>query len=210
MEKAKQLVADAAVAVDKAAAAIVSTLGLDFTDEDTKRELEEGPARYAAYLRRITQLFLVKGRLIAYTSDIGESVRPVVPASVVRLAYGITWAYVGVDVVYNTCEEKAKGSPPMAVLRTGVHALTFQSIASVLVPSVIIHQVVHSADNLTKRFPKFMAGGMVARWLPSLVGLAFIPLMPFIDEPVEHLIDKGFDKAWPKADAPPEGEKKKH
>jgi len=58
--------------------------------------------------RRITQLFLVKGRLIAYTSDIGESVRPVVPASVVRLAYGITWAYVGVDVVYNTCEEKAK------------------------------------------------------------------------------------------------------
>ena len=28
----------------------------------------------------------------------------------------------------------------MAVLRTGVHALTFQSIASVLVPSVIIHQ----------------------------------------------------------------------
>jgi len=34
--------------------------------------------------------------------------------------------------------------------------------------------------------------------------------MPFIDEPVEHLIDKGFDKAWPKADAPPEGEKKKH
>ena len=38
--------------------------------------------------RRITQLFLVKGRLIAYTSDIGESVRPVVPASVVRLAYG--------------------------------------------------------------------------------------------------------------------------
>jgi len=46
--------------------------------------------------------------------------------------------------------------------------------------------------------------------LPSLVGLAFIPLMPFIDEPVEHLIDKGFDKAWPKADAPPKGEKKKH
>ena len=54
MEKAKQLVADAAVAVDRAAAAIVSTLGLDFTDEETKRELEEGPARYAAYLRRAT------------------------------------------------------------------------------------------------------------------------------------------------------------
>ena len=54
MEKAKQLVADTAVAVDKAAAAIVSTLGLDFTDEDTTRELEEGPARYTAYLRRAT------------------------------------------------------------------------------------------------------------------------------------------------------------
>ena len=53
--------------------------------------------------RRITQLFLVKGRLIAYTSDIGESVRPVVPASVVRLAYGNHRAWRAVPVC---CERR--------------------------------------------------------------------------------------------------------
>ena len=83
----------------------------------------------------------MKGRLIAYTSDVGESFRPVVPRSIVRLAYGVTWAYVGVDVAYNTAEEHLRGSSPITVLRTAVHAATFQSIASVLVPSVVIHQV---------------------------------------------------------------------
>ena len=34
-------------------------------------------------------------------------------------------------------------------------------------------------------------------------GLALIPLMPYIDEPVEHVIELAFDKAWPKEGPPP-------
>ena len=34
-------------------------------------------------------------------------------------------------------------------------------------------------------------------------GLALIPLMPYIDHPVEHAIDVGFEKAWPKEGPPP-------
>ena len=119
---------------------VVKRLGIHI-DDDVGKELEEGPGRYAAYARRIAQVFLVKGRMIAYTSDLGESFRPVMPRSLVRMAYGITWVYVGVDVAFNTAEEHVKGSPPLTVLRTAVHALTFQSIASVLVPSIVIHQV---------------------------------------------------------------------
>ena len=128
--------------------------------------LEEGPLRYVVYARRAVQAFLVKGRLIAYTSDVGESVRPVVPPSVVRLCYGITWAYVAVDVGYIGFEEHDKGSPPTTVARTVVHTTTFQVIASVLVPSLIIHQAVHMAQQGCQRLPT----GRVAMWLPSLVG----------------------------------------
>ena len=128
--------------------------------------LEEGPLRYVVYARRAVQAFLVKGRLIAYTSDVGESVRPVVPPSVVRLCYGITWAYVAVDVGYIGFEEHDKGSPPTTVARTVVHTTTFQVIASVLVPSLIIHQAVHMAQQGCQRLPP----GRVAMWLPSLVG----------------------------------------
>ena len=155
--------------------------------------LQEGPARYVVYARRAVQALLVKGRLVAYTSDIGESIRPVVPPWLVRLCYGITWGYVAVDVTYNTAEEYLRGSPPEIVARTAIHAATFQTIASVLVPSLIIHQVVHLAQRATKSMPP----GPVARWAPSLVGLALIPLLPYVDEPVEHLIDKGFELAWP-------------
>ena len=69
--------------------AAVKRLGLE-PDEKGKEELEEGPARYAAYARRFAQVFLAKGRMIAYTSDIGESFRPVVPPSVVRPQSGAT------------------------------------------------------------------------------------------------------------------------
>jgi len=167
--------------------------------EDDLLALEDGPLRYVVYARRAVQAFLVKGRLVAYSSDVGESVRPVVPPSVVRFCYGITWAYVAVDVGFNGFEEQSKGSPPTKVARTVVHTTAFQVIASVLVPSLIIHQAVHMAQQGCQRLPP----GNVAKWLPSLVGLALIPLMPYIDHPVEHVIDVGFEKAWPKEGPPP-------
>ena len=134
--------------------------------EDELLALEDGPLRYVVYARRAVQAFLVKGRLVAYSSDVGESVRPVVPPSVVRFCYGITWAYVAVDVGFNGFEEQSKGSPPTKVARTVVHTTAFQVIASVLVPSLIIHQAVHMAQQGCQRLPP----GNVAKWLPSLVG----------------------------------------
>ena len=134
--------------------------------EDDLLALEDGPLRYVVYARRAVQAFLVKGRLVAYSSDVGESVRPVVPPSVVRFCYGITWAYVAVDVGFNGFEEQSKGSPPTKVARTVVHTTAFQVIASVLVPSLIIHQAVHMAQQGCQRLPP----GNVAKWLPSLVG----------------------------------------
>ncbi|PGG97566.1 hypothetical protein GX51_07260 [Blastomyces parvus] len=54
--------------------------------------------RYAAYTTRIRTILLSAHRYVAYTSDIGESFRPVAHPWLVRSAYGISWAYILGDV----------------------------------------------------------------------------------------------------------------
>ncbi|KAJ5389465.1 uncharacterized protein N7496_000533 [Penicillium cataractarum] len=56
------------------------------------------PYRYAAYAQRIRTILLSAHRYVAYTSDIGESFRPVAHPYLVRSAYGISWAYLLGDV----------------------------------------------------------------------------------------------------------------
>ncbi|WEW59346.1 hypothetical protein PRK78_004816 [Emydomyces testavorans] len=58
----------------------------------------ETPYRYAAYAARIKTILLSAHRYVAYTSDIGESFRPVAHPWLVRGAYGVSWAYIFGDV----------------------------------------------------------------------------------------------------------------
>ncbi|KAI9741678.1 MAG: hypothetical protein M1834_000063 [Cirrosporium novae-zelandiae] len=79
-------------------------------EEDTKwwDRINEGTAadstgtsfRYAAYATRIRTILLSAHRYVAYTSDIGESFRPVAHPWLVRGAYGVSWAYILGDVGY--------------------------------------------------------------------------------------------------------------
>ena len=54
--------------------------------------------RYAAYATRIRTIMLSAHRYVAYTSDIGESFRPVAHPYLVKSAYGISWLYLIGDV----------------------------------------------------------------------------------------------------------------
>ncbi|MCJ1479442.1 hypothetical protein MMC13_008128 [Lambiella insularis] len=54
--------------------------------------------RYAAYASRARTILISAQRYVAYTSDIGESFRPVAHPWLVRGAYGISWAYLVGDV----------------------------------------------------------------------------------------------------------------
>jgi len=54
--------------------------------------------RYAAYANRIRTIMLSAQRYVAYTSDIGESFRPIAHPWLVKGAYGISWAYLIGDV----------------------------------------------------------------------------------------------------------------
>ena len=58
----------------------------------------DSSVRYAAYANRLRTIMVSAHRYVAYTSDIGESFRPVAHPNWVRAAYGISWAYLIGDV----------------------------------------------------------------------------------------------------------------
>lgn len=68
--------------------------------EGRAQESTDSSLRYAAYGSRIRTILMSAHRYVAYTSDIGESFRPVAHPWLVRSAYGISWLYVGGDVAY--------------------------------------------------------------------------------------------------------------
>lgn len=67
---------------------------LDSSSTDTT----DTPYRYAGYATRIRTLLQSAYRYVAYTSDIGESFRPVAHPWLIRTAYGVSWAYILGDV----------------------------------------------------------------------------------------------------------------
>lgn len=56
--------------------------------------------RYAAYASRVRTILLSAHRYVAYTSDIGESFRPIAHPYLVKGAYGVSWAYLAGDVAH--------------------------------------------------------------------------------------------------------------
>lgn len=68
--------------------------------DGTAPESTETSVRYAAYASRVRTILLSAHRYVAYTSDIGESFRPVAHPYLVKGAYGVSWAYLIGDVGY--------------------------------------------------------------------------------------------------------------
>eukprot|EP00959_Pyramimonas_sp_CCMP1952_P025097 526589-Pyramimonas_sp.AAC.1 len=172
--------------------------GLDDADFEDLRVTRDTPFRYAAYLARANKIFTVKAQIMfrhassairyaAYSSDVGEALRPVLSPRWVNATYGFAVSYVIGDISYHGyLESQRKGDVTKAV----AHATVFQLLASLVIPAVLIHQVVHVAH---KGFHKL---GRYTKWGPSIVGLSCIPLMPLIDQPIEHAVDKAFDTYW--------------
>lgn len=71
---------------------------MDSSDSSSSVDSTDTPYRYAAYANRVRTILLSAHRYVAYTSDIGESFRPVAHPWLVRSAYGISWAYLLGDV----------------------------------------------------------------------------------------------------------------
>jgi len=151
--------------------------------------------RYAAYLARLRNIAVaVKGvsRYLAYTSDVGEAFRPVVPVRIVQAAYAISWLYVGTDVTIEGYREHNNGGSNTEVMRTVLSRSIFQSLASMGLPAFAIHTQVHMASRVFQKVGRFQ------KWGPTVAGLALVPFLPYMfDHPVEFVVEKTFDTLWP-------------
>ncbi|KAI9844825.1 MAG: hypothetical protein M1837_005243 [Sclerophora amabilis] len=79
--------------------------------------------RYAAYATRFRTILISAQRYVAYTSDIGESFRPVAHPYLVKGAYGVSWAYLIGDVSHEGYKAYHRNQ---RILNPGLAAATAQ------------------------------------------------------------------------------------
>ncbi|KAF9283498.1 hypothetical protein BGZ68_005318 [Mortierella alpina] len=160
-------------------------------------ELEQGeidtvetPARYLAYLARYKNLFMASSRYLAYSSDVGEAFRPITTPVFVNAMYGVSFAYVGFDVAYEGYKAKIAGASNDVVGMTVVKRGIFQGLASLLMPAITIHTVVHQSGKIFKN----SANATLKKWGPTAIGLCVVPALPIMfDHPIETAVDKVFE-----------------
>jgi len=179
--------------------------------------------RYAAYASRFRTILLSAQRYVAYTSDIGESFRPIAHPNMVRAAYGISWAYLVGDVsyegykAYQRNQQTLLGSVGKASSLADVPAAAehpsqpgkvapidhwgtvmaeravFQSVASMGLPAFTIHSIVRYSGRALKN----VKSPRLRTWGPIGLGLAAVPALPFLfDKPVEHATEWIFHKGF--------------
>jgi len=131
--------------------------------------------------------FLKRFRILAYASELGESLRPIIPRSFVRALYGVSWGYVIIDTGFNTMMAYDVGKE--AAIYTCVDRSIFHTFASMAFPAYTIHSIVRYSGRFL-RF--FFRGTKIARFGPTIIGIACIP---YIIHPLDHLADYLMDRS---------------
>ncbi|KAJ1627722.1 mitochondrial 18 KDa protein-domain-containing protein [Pavlovales sp. CCMP2436] len=124
-------------------------------------------------------------RLVGYSNEVGEAFRPLISRTAVHGSYALAFAYVIGDAADKASKAgqkaKAQGEPPaLQMLTTAADVISWQTIASVAVPGMIINRVVALAGFAFRR------AGRPPGWGPTFIGLATVPL---IVKPIDHATD---------------------
>ncbi|OCB84599.1 hypothetical protein A7U60_g8586 [Sanghuangporus baumii] len=184
---------------------------------DRNADTTNSDARYLGYAARLRTAVRAAHRYLAYSSDVGEAFRPVVPRWVVRTAYGVSWAHfrgeraqkdflnveltddsnLSRDVSFETWKAKRRGPNPLEAATLTEHqrlALaavkrgTFQVVASMAFPALTIHTLVRYSGRAMSRIPRLSP--RTRAWGPTCIGLAAVPFLPYIfDKPIEEATD---------------------
>ncbi|KAG6013932.1 hypothetical protein E4U54_006109 [Claviceps lovelessii] len=182
--------------------------------------------RYAAYATRIRTILLSAHRYVAYTSDIGESFRPVAHPKLVRAAYGISWLYIIGDVShegYRAYWHNQRILNPQLRLTSRQEKITGLSAAHSgdLAPGVVspledwrtvmvqrgLFQslasmglpafTIHSIVRYSGQALKTVKNPAIRTWGPIGLGLSVVPFLPrLFDEPVENAVEWAFHKGF--------------
>ena len=190
----------------------------DLITSGKAEESTDSNLRYAAYASRLRTIMISASRYVAYTSDIGESFRPVAHPYWVRAAYGVSWAYLVGDVSHEgykaylrnqkvlnpPTDLTAPGAPQAMVAPGKVAAIddyrarmaeraVFQGLASMGLPAFTIHSIVRYSGRAMKNVKNVK----IRTWGPIGLGLAAVPALPYMfDKPVEQATEWVFHKAF--------------
>lgn len=122
---------------------------------------------------------------------VGEAFRPLIAPRLVLGSYAVSVAYVLGDTYDKAAlagrQARAQGlNPTPLVMTSALDVLSWQSIASVAAPGLIINRAVAIAGAALR------AVGRQPGWAPTIIGLAAIPL---IVKPIDALTDALLDRS---------------
>lgn len=184
---------------------------------------QESNLRYAAYANRFRTILLASHRYVAYTSDIGESFRPVAHPYLVSLGYGVSWLYILGDVLFESWKVKLKSEgryvndlmpwnypypkpdpeAAKAFQETHTHlvdsdwkiAAVKRGLFQTIASMGLPAFTIHSAVRYSSVLFKNTKIKSLKTYGPVGIGLGIVPLLPYVfDEPVEMAVDWVFDK----------------
>jgi fission process protein 1 len=137
-------------------------------------------------------------RPFAYTSEVGEAFRPVIPRFLVNTAYGISIAYCFVDTGVKL--NNMKHEPHIEIMKKACDMVVWHGFASMILPALTIHTVVKKSkayinyldretfSTLSAKYNKTPPSNFVKvkPFIPTAIGLSIIP---FIIHPIDKSVD---------------------
>ena len=130
-------------------------------------------------------IILKKIRLIAFSNEVAESFRYQFPM-LIKPLYMISFGYIGFDIFHNIAINVNRGKTEM--FYSGLDSTIFHAVASMAIPSVIIHQSVGWSK---KFFNHYKFSSKVSIRAPICIGIGLIPL---IIHPIDEAVHKGMVK----------------
>jgi fission process protein 1 len=131
---------------------------------------------------------MAHSRPLAYASEMGESVRPLVPVALVRLLYGVSWGYVILDTSLKTYS--VKDQPTNIMTTYAMDTAIWHTFASMALPAFTIHSIVKYSGKILQKFVN--PASKIGRFGPTFFGMASIP---FIIHPLDHFTDWAMDNS---------------
>lgn len=130
-------------------------------------------------------IILKKVRMLAFSNEVAESFRYQYP-QLIKPLYLISFSYIGFDIFHNVAININRGKTEM--FYSGLDSAIFHGVASMALPSLIIHQSVGGSKKLLNRL-KF--GSKVCVRVPIAVGVGLIPC---IIGPIDRAVHRGMVK----------------
>ena len=142
-------------------------------------------------------------RYAGYANEVGESFRYQFPKAVMP-SYVIAFGYCCADAASTGCgvfsasnlPEEQKSVRVRNAIRATADTLLWQSLASVMIPGVVINLTVKASRFAVRRSPVILPL-FFAEWVPTATGLGSIPfIVKPIDQSVDSLLDNSTRRWW--------------